>query len=197
MENPKPHNGERCCDLSGEAAPRASLLRFVPDPQGRVVFDIRRDLPAERECWLSPHKKIVERACREDIFAAIMGSTTCPMDLAEQVEGLLLRRLLDVLSLLRRSGALIGGFEKVRIGLAKSHAAVLVQASDASPDGREKLARLAAYHGIPVIDSVFNRDMLAAITGQENQAHLLAMQGGLAERLIVESQRFVEYIGSK
>lgn len=197
MENPKPHNGERRCDLTGEAAPLVSLLRFVPDPQGRVVFDIRQDLPAERECWLSPHKKNVERACHEGVFADTMGAVTCPPDLAEQVERLLLRRLLDVLSLLRRSGALIGGFEKVRIGLTKSHAAALVQASDASLDGREKLARLAGYHDVPVIDRIFSRDMLAAITGQENQAHLLVMKGGLAERLIVESQRFVEYMTSK
>lgn len=197
MENPKAPNDERRCDLTGEAAPRVLLLRFVPDPQGRVVFDIRQDLPAEKECWLSPRKQVVEQAFREGVFSDSMGDVVCPPELAEQVERLLLRRLLDALSLLRRSGALISGFEKVRIGLAKPHAAALVQASDASPDGREKVARLAVHHGIPVIDGIFSRDMLAAVTGQENQAHLLAMRGGLADRLIAESQRFVEYMASE
>lgn len=195
MENPKAQTDERRCDLTGEAAPRVSLLRFVPDPQGRVVFDVRQELPAQTECWLLPRKPIVERAFREGIFSGRMGETvTCPSNLAEQVERLLLRRLLDVLSLLRRSGALISGFEKVRIGLGKPHAAALVQARDASPDGREKLARLAAHHGVPVIDGIFSRDMLAAVTGQENQAHVLAMEGGLADRLIAESQRLDEYM---
>lgn len=197
MEHPNARNedGKRRCDLTGEAAPRASLLRFVPDPQGRVVFDIRQDLPTKKECWLLPRRSIVERACSESVFTAILDDDIiCSPDIAEQVERLFLRRLFETLSLLRRSGALIGGFEKVRIGLAKPHAAALVQACDASPDGREKLARLAAHYAIPVIDHIFSRDMLATITGQENQVHLLAMQGGLAERLIAESQRFEAYM---
>lgn len=181
------------CALTGIAALPSALLSFVLDPAGRVVFDLKQNLPVEKRLWLVPHRAVVERAMRERVFAGLGENAVWDEDLPLRVQMQLERRLLETLSLLRRSGALIGGFEKVGIAIRQDKAVALVQAKDAAEDGRAKLAKLAGHHHIPVI-ALLTRGQLAAVTGQENQAHLALLRGGLAAHFMEESRRLAEYM---
>lgn len=196
MDHPAPPAGNeerQRCALTGEAALPSALLCFVLDPAGKVVFDMKRNLPVTERLWLSPRRSVVERAMTEGVFASLGGNATWQEDLPQRVEGQLRRHLQEMLHLLRRSGGLVGGFEKVRAAMDRGMVAALVQANDASEDGRRKLANLARHHHIPVI-GLFGRAALASVTRQENQTHLALMHGGLAARFIEESHRLAEYI---
>jgi uncharacterized protein len=192
MEHPDPappQEDRQRCALTGEAALPSALLCFVISPDGRVVFDIKQNLPVKERFWLLPRRSLVEQACAAKSF----GDAEYAADLADNVQRQLLTRLQETLSLLRRSGGLVSGFDKVKSLLQQGRGAALVQASDAAVDGREKLAKLAFHHHIPVIE-LFPRALLAAVTGQDNQTHLMVLHGGLAERFVAETARLEGYM---
>lgn len=136
--------GERRCIVTRERRPRAQLIRFVLDMDGQVVPDVDERLPG-RGLWLSPGRDMVEMATSRRAFArAARRPVTVPPDLADRVEGLLVRRCLNTLGLARRGGQVVTGFEKVRARLREGSVAVLLAASDGAADGRAKVVALAA-----------------------------------------------------
>ena len=62
-----------------------------------------------------------------------------PEDLIAQIERQLARRVVDLLSIARKAGKAVTGFEKVKGWLAEGRAKVLLQASDGSARGKDKL----------------------------------------------------------
>lgn len=184
---------EQHCVLTGKAMLPSALLCFVLDPSGRVVFDMKQDLPVSRRIWLSPARSLLEQAVKDGVFSALGDAVQCPDDLPQGVERQYRQRLLETLHLLRRSGALVGGFEKVKALLQSGRAFVLVQARDASEDGRRKLRKLAEHDGIPVVDMLTQAE-IASVTGQENQVHLVLLEGGLTRRFAEDSAQFAAYL---
>jgi len=136
--------GERRCIVTRERRPRRRLIRFVLDMDGQVIPDVDEKLPG-RGLWLSPGRDMVEMAASRRAFArAARRPVTVPPDLADRVEGLLVRRCLNLLGLARRGGQVVTGFEKVRARLREGSVGVLLAASDGAADGRAKVVALAA-----------------------------------------------------
>ncbi|NIA72166.1 RNA-binding protein [Pelagibius litoralis] len=143
----KPQGAQRRCLASGRVLPKAELLRFVVGPEGQIVPDFAERLPG-RGLWLLARRDMMEKACKKNLFAkAAKAQVRLPSDLVEQVEQLALRRCLDQLGLARRAGAVVVGFEKVKAALKADRVGLLLQASDAAQDGREKLRALARAVG--------------------------------------------------
>jgi len=135
--------GERRCIVTRERFPRSRLIRFVIDPDGQVVPDVDERLPG-RGLWLSPGRDMVEMAASRRAFArAARRAVIVPADLADRVEALLVRRCLNILSLARRGGQVVTGFEKVRARLRDGTVGVVLSASDGAIDGRTKVVALA------------------------------------------------------
>ena len=116
-----------------------------------------------------------------------------PADLPDQLDGLLARRCLDLIGLARRAGEVIAGFEKVQARLRKNKGGVLLQARDGAADGRDKIKALAA--GMTLVD-VFSAAELGKALGRDNAVHVVMNKGRLAERLIRETGRLMEFRGS-
>jgi predicted RNA-binding protein YlxR (DUF448 family) len=180
----------RRCIASGVLLDKRELLRFVVGPDGRVVPDLDGKLPG-RGLWLSPRRDMIERACRRNLFArAARAPVSAPGDLAEQVARGLRRRCLDLIGLARRAGLVTAGYQKVRSQLAAGRAAVLVQAGDAAPGGRAKLAALARAAGPvePVVE-VFSAEELGRVLGRDAAVHVALAPGPLTDRFIAEMAR--------
>ena len=187
----------RRCIASGAVLDKSELLRFVVGPDGCVVPDIGGKLPG-RGLWLLPRRDMIEKACRRNLFArAARAPVGVPGDLIEQVCRALRRRCLDLISLARRAGLVTGGYQKVRSQLAAGRAAVLVQAQDAAPGGREKLAALARASGLagPVVE-VFGAEELGQVLGRDSAVHVVLAPGGLTDRFIAEVARLAAVAGS-
>lgn len=183
-EADQPGGPQRRCIATGTVRPKGELLRFVVSPSGELVPDLERRLPG-RGIWLSARRDVVNTALSKRLFAkAARRAVTVPEDLADRVAGLLCRRCLDAISLARRAGQALCGFEKVKAELKAGRVAVLVEARDAAEDGKCKMRALAS--GLPVVE-LFDAVELGAPFGRDQSVHAALLPGGLARRLVEEA----------
>lgn len=180
----------RRCVATGSLRPKAELLRFVVDPAGGLVVDAAGKLPG-RGLWITPQRSLIARACSKGLFSrAAKTRLRTPDSLAGQAEALLRKRCLDFLGLARRGGQAVAGFEKVKAWIESGRAAVLVQAQDASADGRGKLTVLMQAR-VPGSTEVtfFCADELSQALGREHCVHVALASGGMADRFLAEVRR--------
>ena len=104
---------QRQCALTREVKPIAELIRFVVSPDGEVVPDT--DARAEgRGVWITLGAKSVAEAVRRKAFAkSLKADVKVADDLAALTQRRLEERLLNALSIARKSGQLITGATKV------------------------------------------------------------------------------------
>jgi len=168
----------------------ARLIRFVAGPEGVVVPDLARKLPG-RGLWVAANRASVETAARKGGFSrSAKTRLTAPADLADQVEGLLRRRILSGLGLAKRAGDLVSGFEKAAAAITAGQAAWMIEAADGSADGRRKLLQIA--HGRdkpPRLLGLFICDELSLALGLGNVIHLVFLAGRGAERWTIDVER--------
>lgn len=176
----------RRCIASGAVRPRAELLRFVVDADGRLIPDIGGRLPG-RGIWLSPDRDSLKTACARKLFQrAARRELEIDPDIGNIVERLLANRCLDLVGLARRAGQAVAGFEKVAGWLRLGRAALVLTARDAAPDGREKLRRLG--RDVPAIDCL-GADELGRAFGRDRTVHAAVAPGALAAKLRSEARR--------
>lgn len=176
----------RRCLVTGEARPKAELVRFVVGPDRRIVPDIAERLPG-RGLWTLARRDIVAAAVKKRLFQrAARAQVTAEDDLADCVEALLARRCVDLIGLARRAGLAVAGFAKVEAALRGKGVAVLIAASDGSADGRGKLEALAP--GVPRVEALRSAELGAAFA-RESAVHAALKRGPLAESFLVEAGR--------
>ncbi len=156
----------RRCLACGDEKPKSSLIRFVLDPENRVVPDLAGRLPG-RGLWVSAERVALETAVRKNLFAkAAKAKTQADSELVSQVEKLLVRRCLELLGLARAARAVVTREPVVEEALAKGEIEAVLLASDAGSDIRKKLTRVER------IFSEFSREELGEALGRD---HLVAV----------------------
>ncbi len=176
---------ERRCIATGETQPASGLIRFVIGPDNQVVPDLAGKLPG-RGIWVASDKAALEKAAGKGLFArAARAPVTVPDDLPNLVEQMLARRVVELLSLARKSGGAVSGYEKVKDWLGKEEADVLLQAEDGSARGKTKLStpQWGSYIGW------LTADELGLAFGREKVIHAALGAGGLTKRVVAEAQR--------
>ena len=170
--------------------PEGRLIRFVAGPDGAVTPDLARKLPG-RGLWVVADRPSVETAARKGLFArAAKARLVATADLADQVQFLLLRRLLSGLGLARKAGDLTSGFEKVLSSVAAGKAAFIVEATDGAADGRRKILGAARKCAEPPrLVGLFSSDELGLALGGENVIHTAFLAGRGAERWTSDVER--------
>lgn len=170
------------------------LIRFVAAPDGSVAADLARKLPG-RGMWVEATREAVTQAAARNLFSRAAKTPLKPAaDLADLVEGLLVRRCLDQLGLARREGVLISGFEKAAAAIRSGKATWLVEAADGSADGRGKLLALAKWRTPrPKVFGAFTADDLSLALGLENAIHAVLLEGGRADRWTFEVERLAGF----
>lgn len=212
--HPRPREvPERRCLVTGEVRPRDGLMRFVVGPDDLVVPDLDNRLPG-RGLWLIGQRDIVAQACEKRAFTRGARRSVTPMTgpqgetLETFVEAELFRRAVNALTLARKAGAYVSGFEKVRGALSElagpdvskagrenAGQAVLLCASDAGSDGRQKVAQLAAHVKDVVRIDVFDAATLGQASGRERTVHALVLPGGAARQVRGAANRLAVYRG--
>lgn len=181
---------ERKCIVSGKAGPREGLVRFVIGPEGQVVPDVTGRLPG-RGIWVSADRDSVTKAATKGLFSrAAKAPVKVPEGLADLVEGLLARRVIDLLALARKAGDAVTGYEKVKDRLVSGRAAVLIQASDGSERGKSKLR---PPEGANRFVSCLSSGELGLAFGRERAIHAALAAGGLTTRVVEEAARLAGF----
>jgi len=182
---------ERRCIVTGEVLPEARLLRFALSPDGQVVPDVEAKLPG-RGIWISADRAIIAQAVAKRLFArAAKAPASADDGLPERAESRLVERILAHLGLARRAGELVLGFDSLDKALRGANPPVLiVEASEAAPEGRRKLQAAARTRGhVPFVIGALTNAELSLALGRENVVHAALNPGQIAERLIFEAAR--------
>ena len=192
---------ERMCAVSRQSLDPRCLIRFALSPDGIVVPDLERRLPG-RGVWVGCDRRLVEKAVKGNTFAKSLKTwAEAPADLAERVDGLMVKRLAGTLSLANKAGLAISGFEKVSAALDKGPVAVVLHGAEASADGRSKIDRkfkaIQGSRGLsaPIVD-VLTIDQMSLAIGRGSVVHAALTPGGLSDRFLEEAERLMRYRSS-
>jgi predicted RNA-binding protein YlxR (DUF448 family) len=176
---------ERKCIATGEAQPKEGLIRFVLGPDGRIVPDLAGKLPG-RGLYVAANRAALEKAVTKGLFSrAIKQPVTTPEGLTDLIEQMLVKRVVDLISLARKAGLAISGYEKVKSWLQTEQATVLIQAEDGSGRGKTKLS--TPYGGRYI--GWLTADELGMAFGRQTVIHAALASGGLVPRIVEEAQR--------
>ncbi|MDF1854993.1 RNA-binding protein [Pseudooceanicola sp.] len=178
-------DSERKCIVTGEAAPKAGLIRFVVSPDGQLVPDVLEKLPG-RGIWVTAERGALEQAEKKKLFArAARQPVVVPKAIADLVEGAVARHLVDLIALARKSGAAVSGYEKVKGWLETERARILIQAIDGSGRGKSKLSTPEGGRFVGCLTA----DEIGQAFGRQTTVHAALAAGGLAKRVVDEAQR--------
>jgi predicted RNA-binding protein YlxR (DUF448 family) len=176
---------ERKCIATGEVHPKHGLIRFAVGPDGQIVPDISEKLPG-RGIWVSADRAAIETAVKKGLFArAAKQAVQVPEDLVAEVERQLALRVVNLISLARKGGQAVSGYEKVKDWLATERAEVLIQANDGSERGKSKLS--TPYGGSWI--GWLTADELGQAFGRQSTIHAALGAGGLCKRVVEEAAR--------
>ena len=203
---------ERMCAVSRETRPIAELIRFVVDPDGKVVPDLKRNLPG-RGVWVTLSRPMLETALKRKVFArAFEGPVEVDPGLPDLVDRLLQEATLGTLGLARKAGSVVLGFAKVEAAIGRDTLAAVVHASEAGDDGVQKLAAamsrrsrgMAAMQsgptgeksGLPVVRS-FSGAQLDLALGRSNVIHAALLAGRASEIFLERFSSLERYRGGE
>ncbi|QJF49769.1 RNA-binding protein [Roseobacter ponti] len=176
---------DRKCIATGEVQPKYGLIRFVAGPDGQLVPDILGKLPG-RGIYVSASRVELEKAVKKGLFArALKQQVSVPEDLVDEVERQLAHRVVELVSLQRKAGKAVAGYEKVKSWLQMEEAEVLIQASDGSGRGKSKLS--TPHYGSYI--GWLTADELGLAFGRQTVIHGALASGGLTQRVVEEAQR--------
>lgn len=203
-EDSKKRKPIRRCALTRKTSREDDLLRFVADPEGRVVPDVKRNLPG-RGVWITATYEAVATAVRRKVFArSFRRSVTVDDALAHHVADLLRRSALQDLAMANKSGCVLAGFAKVEKALRSKRPVILIHASDAARDGCRKLDAFASAtepganrsRGDAV--NCFTSAELSGALGRENVNHGAVLRDeGAGRKFIRSARRFMDYVATR
>ncbi len=177
---------ERKCIVTGESQPKAGLIRFCLGPDDMVVPDILGKLPG-RGFYVTADRAAIDKAAKKGLFArAARQPVKVPENLTDLIESLLVRRVVDLISLCRKANSAVMGYEKVKDWLQSGKARVLVQASDGSERGKTKLR---APEGEGHFIGLLTAGEMGLAFGRERAIHAALGAGGLTTRVVEEAAR--------
>jgi len=197
---PRKDDVERQCCLTREVRPAAELIRFVVSPDGELVPDI--DAKAEgRGVWVTATADAVAEAQKKRAFAkSLKEEIRVPDDLAGLTRRRLEQKLLGALGLARKAGQIITGATRVKAALQAGEASALLTATDAAPDGRQKmlgsLRALENGDAIPHLE-LLSSTQLGLALGLDNVIHGALTKGAAAQSALARALRLARFIAPK
>lgn len=194
------HDRVRQCALTRVHRPVDELIRFVLDPNGAIVPDLKHRLPG-RGVWLTCARDVVEAAVEKNQFArALRQPVEVSSDLVRLLDRLLAEAALGLLSLANKAGEVVTGFSKVEelVTRRRETLACLLHAVEAAENGRQKLdakvLKVAEFVGMePKILRCFTTDELSLALGRLNVVHAAVIQGRVSPKFLQAAARLENF----
>src|SRR5262249_43845503 len=189
---------ERMCIVTREVRPVDDMIRFVIGPDGDAVPDLKRRLPG-RGVWVTASRKAVAEAGKRRAFGrGFKAEVRVSPHLADEVESLLERSVLDALGIARKAGRVVVGSAAVERALAGERVVALLHAADAGPDGTRKIAAAARSRlaegpaGLTVVDA-FTGAQLDLALGRPNVVHAALLAGPASDGFLARHRNLERY----
>lgn len=176
---------DRKCIATGESQPKAGLIRFVVGPDNSIVPDVLGKLPG-RGIWVSADRKALEKAIGKGLFKrAAKQPVTVSDTMVDEIERQLTHRVTDGISMARKAGQAVAGYEKVKAWLDRGDAEVLIQALDGSGRGKSKLSTPQDGRFIGCLTA----NELGLAFGRDHVIHSALAPGRLSKRVVEDAAR--------
>ena len=193
---------DRMCIVTRARRSPDELIRFVADPGGEIVPDLKRKLPG-RGVWVTAAIELVNEAVKRQAFArGLKAAVSAPADLAVRVDGLLEQDALQSLAMANKAGLVVAGAAKVAAAIETGAVAGLIQARDGGADGARKLQQALtrrfgeAASKVPRIE-LFASCQLDLALGRTNVIHAALETGAASEAFLARCRRLAAYRGSE
>ena len=183
------------CIVSGTELPKKDMLRLVVSPDGVLLCDVKGKLPAEG-IFIQADEDIMRLAFSQGLIQKHL-SVVIPDDFdiaqfIQNIKNLLDNRIAEWLSMANKSGSLVAGFVKVEKALRNGEIILLIQAGDASDDGRKKLRNIANRDNI-AIDESMTRDFLSNALAKSDAVHIGILHTQFSREILRESRRLAGF----
>ena len=177
---------KRKCLVTGDTIEKKALIRFVIDPENNLIADIEQNLPG-RGYWVKAERKIILKAINKNIlFKAAKREVAINKNVLQEIETLIKKKIINQISLSRKAGMAIFGFDKIKASLPSNKVGILIQALDGSD--REK--RRMITKSIPrIIDSCLTGSDLGKAFGREKVIHCAILRSGFVENIDFDANR--------
>jgi uncharacterized protein len=191
---------ERLCIASRSVKPVSEMLRFVLDPEGAVVPDLKRRLPG-RGVWVTATREALAAAVVRNAFArGFKRQVRASPELPAQTERLLEKSALDALGMAYKAGLVEVGFTRTEEALKTRGAIALIRAAEASAEGARKLAAAAGRAsghegGLPIL--TFTGAQLDLALGRSNVIHAALLAGPASEALLARYRALERFRGGE
>lgn len=200
----------RQCAVTRQVLPKSELIRFVADPGGRIVVDLKSVLPG-RGVWVALNKQIVEQAEKRKIFIRLLSKSSeqpisVDAELAEHVEKLLSDRAVGALALAQKAGRIITGFSKVEAAIGGDKLVALIAARDGADDSLRKLRQAVTRRWgladvLPLFRD-FDGEELDLAFGRTNVIHAALTKAEKASKrgdggFLKAAERLHTYVGAR
>ena len=171
----------RKCLVTGLKLEKKDLIRFVLDPEKILVVDINQNLPG-RGYWVKAERRIILKAIEKNmLFKASKVKPYVSVDLLRIIEKQIKRKIIDQISLSRKAGKAIFGFDKIKSSLLSKSIGLLVQASD----GSEREKRRLLNRSIPkIIDNCLTSSELGKVFKKEKVIHCAILRSSFVENIV-------------
>lgn len=173
---------ERRCIVTRDILSSDFALRFVADPRGIVVADIKGILPG-RGVWLTCRSDIVAEAVNKNLFSSGLRRRSLQYDssLVSDVDSLLESRALGSLSMCRKAGRCVWGNERVKSAISSGDVVGLSHAIDASENSFAKLRSQAVSANLSdVLFRLFSVSQHDLSLGLSNIVQLALLRGDVS-----------------
>ncbi len=184
----------RQCAVSRERLPQAQMVRFARAPDGTVAPDITLRLPG-RGVWIAARRDAVDAAIKTGAFSRGFKQQSTPDPaLSDLIEALLVKQLQNRLSLAKKAGKVILGFDQVRASLRKQRPGTLLAASDSADDGRNKVYFLAkALYSEVSLSGGLTSSELGMALGRNHVIHGLIEGGPFSRKWRADYKRLTGF----
>tara|TARA_A100001015_G_scaffold298340_1_gene380944 strand:+ start:1643 stop:2239 length:597 start_codon:yes stop_codon:yes gene_type:complete len=182
----------RKCAITGSLIKRKFLLRFVVSPDGSILPDLNQKLPG-RGVWLTLDRAIIQKAIIKDVFSkTLRKKVLIPENLLANTIVLVKKYIVQKISLARKAGFAICGFDKVNSALKLGNVAILIQAIDGSHKEKNRLQKKIFHYDKTECLQSFE---LGMAFGRDNVIHAAILNGRFVENIKYDITRLDCLVG--
>ncbi len=173
--------------------PKAEMLRFTVTPDNVVVPDFKKKLPG-KGIWVKNSKSILEKSIQKNLFSKIAKKKLkTDESLLAVTQELLKKKALSAVSLARKAGVFVCGFEKTADKIKKGQVAFILEAGDAGADGHQKI--LAMANGLKIF-ACFTTEELDKELDRVNTVHAAFLKSEMSKAVDAELTRYENFLNS-
>ena len=183
----------RKCIVSGKVLEKEQLLRFALTPDRQIVPDFKKKISGTG-IYVKNSRKALTAAIEKNLFSkACKKKVNVDTQLISLVENLLKKRGLELISLSRKAGILLTGFEKVSEAVKKDKAAFILEATDAGTDGHNKILSLS--QGLEIFN-LYSVEELDKALDKVNTVHIAFKKSEMAKSVHTELAKIKNFLNS-